>query len=105
MKAGKFRALTNFNANRDPAFPDIPTAKEQGYAVYGNPFVGMAIAKGVPQNAMKVLRAALKKVANSSGFKSKAVKTGTAITYLPADKFGAVWARDWKNYEPILRKK
>lgn len=105
LKAGKFRALTNFNANRDPAFPDIPTAKEQGYAVYGNPFVGMAIAKGVPQNAMKVLRAALKKVANSSGFKSKAVKTGTAITYLPADKFGAVWARDWKNYEPILRKK
>ena len=105
LKAGKLRALTVFNKNRDPAFPDIPTAQEQGHAVFGNPFVGMAIAKGAPQAAIDVLRAALKKVANDPAFQAKAVKTATAITYLPPDEFGAVWARDWKNYEPILKKK
>lgn len=104
LKGGKFRALTNFNSVRDSAFPDIPTAKEQGHAVFGNPFVGLAIAKGAPQIAVTTLRAALRKVANSSEFTDRALKTGTAITYLPADEFGAVWARDWKNYEPILRK-
>jgi tripartite-type tricarboxylate transporter receptor subunit TctC len=105
LKAGKLRALTVFNKNRDPAFPDIPTAKEQGHAVFGNPFVGMAIAKGAPPAAIDRLRAALKKVANDPAFQAKAMKTATAITYLPPDEFGAVWARDWKNYEPILKKK
>ena len=104
LKAGKLRALAVFNAERDPAFPDIPTAKEQGYAVFGNPFVGLAVAKGVPQEAIDRLRAALEKVANDPEFQAKAVKTATAITYLPAEEFGAIWERDWNAYEPVLRK-
>ncbi|MCP5372245.1 MAG: tripartite tricarboxylate transporter substrate binding protein [Hyphomicrobiales bacterium] len=105
LKAGKMRALAVFNKERDPAFPDVPTAKEQGHPVYGSPFVGMAVAKGVPQEAVDRLRAALQKVANDPDFQAKAVKTATAITYLPADDFGAVWARDWNAYEPVLKKK
>lgn len=105
IKAGKLRALAVFNKTRDPAFPDIPTALEQGHAVFGNPFVGMAVAKGVPQAALDRLRAALKTVANDPAFQARAVKAATAITYLPPAEFGAIWARDWKNYEPILKKK
>lgn len=105
LKAGKFRALAAFNEERDPAFPDIPTATEQGYAVLGSPFVGLAVAKGVPEDAIETLRKALAKVAKDADFNEKATKTATAITYLPADKFGAVWARDWADFEPVLKKK
>jgi tripartite-type tricarboxylate transporter receptor subunit TctC len=105
LKAGKMRALAMFGSKRDAAFRDVPTATEQGYAVLGSPFVGVAIAKGVPQDAIDTLRAAVKKVANDKDFQAKALKTATVITYLPADEFGAVWARDWKAYEPVLKAK
>ncbi|MFV2035883.1 MAG: Bug family tripartite tricarboxylate transporter substrate binding protein, partial [Halocynthiibacter sp.] len=104
LKAGKLRALAVFNKNRDAAFPDIPTATEQGYDVFGNPFVGMAIAKGVPQDVLDRLREALKNVANDPEFQETVLKAASAITYLPPEEFGAVWARDWANFEPILKK-
>lgn len=105
LKAGKMRALAMFGAQRDPAFPDVPTAKEQGFTVFGSPFVGVAVAKGVPQGAIDKLRAAVARVAKGSDFRAKALKTATVITYLPAQQFGEVWARDWKTYAPMLRGK
>lgn len=105
LKAGKMRALASFGEERDPAFPDVPTAKEQGYAVFGSPFVGVAVAKGVPQAAIEKLRAATAQVAKSQDFQERALKTATDITYLPAQKFGEVWARDWKTYRPMLQGK
>lgn len=105
LKAGKMRALAMFGEKRDPAFPDVPTAKEQGYAVFGSPFVGVAVAKGVPQAAIDKLRAAVDKVAHENDFQGKAMKTATVITYLPAKQFGEVWARDWNAYAPMLKGK
>jgi tripartite-type tricarboxylate transporter receptor subunit TctC len=105
LKAGKMRALAMFGEERDPAFPDVPSAKEQGYAVFGSPFVGVAVAKGVPQAAIDKLRAVVAKVAADKDFQEKALKTSTDISYLPAQKFGEVWARDWKTYEPMLKGK
>lgn len=105
LKAGKMRALAMFGAQRDPAFPDVPTAKEQGYEVFGSPFVGVAVAKGVPQAAIEKLRAATEQVAKDKGFRERALKTATVISYLPAQDFGKVWARDWKTYRPMLQAK
>lgn len=104
IKGGKLRGLAVFSSKRDAAFPDIPTAQEQGLAVFGSPFVGLAIAKGVPQEVLDKLRSALAKVANDQAFKDRILKTATALTYLPADEFGKIWARDWNNYAPMLRK-
>jgi tripartite-type tricarboxylate transporter receptor subunit TctC len=104
IKGGKLRGLAVFRSDRDPAFPDIPTAQEQGFAVFGSPFVGLAIAKGVPPEVLDKLRTALAKVAKDPTFQDKALKTATALTYLPADDFGKIWARDWNNYAPMLRK-
>lgn len=102
IKAGTMRGLAVFGPERDPAFPDIPTAEEQGYAVYGSPFVGLAVAKGVPDDVLGTLRAAFDEVANDPEFQERAVKTATALTYLPAADFGAVWERDWNTYAPML---
>lgn len=103
IKAGEMRALAVFSPDRDPAFPDIPTAEEQGYAVYGSPFVGLAVAKGVPDEALETLRAAFDKVAQSEEFAARAQATATALTYRPAAAFGEVWARDWSTYAPMLQ--
>lgn len=103
IQAGTMRGLAVFSEERDPAFPDIPTAEEQGYAVYGSPFVGLAVAEGTPDEAVETLRAALESVANDPAFQERAMKTATALTYLPPAEFGAVWERDWNTYAPMLQ--
>ncbi len=104
IKGGKLRGLAVFSSVRDAAFPDIPTAAEQGFEVFGSPFVGLAIAKGVPEDVLVKLREALAKVANDPAFQERVLKTATALTYLPAEDFGKIWARDWENFAPMLRK-
>lgn len=105
LKAGKMRALAVFSDKRDPAFPDVPTAKEQGYDVVGSPFVGIAAAKGVPEPVVQKVITALAKVANDKSFQDKVLKTATEIAYLPPKEFGAVWAQQWNAYGSELKGK
>jgi len=105
LKAGTMRALAVFNEERDPAAPDVPTAKEQGFAMFGNPFTGLAVARGTPDAAVKRLRQSMAKVVMEPAFQDKAMKAGSNVTYLDGEAFGKVWARDWEAYAPVLQKK
>lgn len=102
LQAGKMRGLAVFNQERDPAFPDIPTAAEQGYEVYGNPFTGPAVARGVPDDVIDELRTTFAEVVQDPAFQEKARKAGSGVDYLPAEEYGEVWARDWETYGPII---
>jgi tripartite-type tricarboxylate transporter receptor subunit TctC len=103
LESGNMRALAVFNEERDPSFPDVPTAKEQGYDVVGNPFTGPAVAEGLPEDALQKLRATLAEVVQDPAFLERAQKAGTSIEYADAETFGDTWARDWSTYEPVLR--
>ena len=102
LEAGTMRGLAVFNEERDPAAPDVPTAAEQGFEVYGNPFTGLAVAKGVPDEVVETLRQATESIANDPEFQERMDKAGSNVTYLPAEEFGEVWQRDWETFEPIL---
>lgn len=103
IEGGTMRPLAVFNEERDPAFPDIPTAKEQGYDVVGNPFTGPAVAAGVPEEALGKLRETFAEVAADPAFRDQASKAGVNVEYQDAEAFGEIWARDWTTYEPVLR--
>ena len=93
--------LGQLSADPDDAAPALAANR---LARLLRPFVGIAVARGVPDAAVTRLREALEKVANDAAFTDKALNTATAITYLPAEEFGAVWERDWNAFEPMLRK-
>ena len=48
VKSGQVRFLAALTANRDPAFPDVPTAREQGYDVSLEAWRGIAVPTGTP---------------------------------------------------------
>ncbi|MFC3227862.1 tripartite tricarboxylate transporter substrate binding protein [Marinibaculum pumilum] len=104
LKAGTMKGLAVFNKERDPNAPDVPTAKEQGFEVYGNPFTGVAVAKDVPPEVVEKLRAATAKIAKDPDFVKKMQQSGDGVQYLDGPAFEEVWMRDWNNYEPILKK-
>lgn len=103
LQAGTMRGLAVFNIERDPVAPDIPTAVEQGFEVYGNPFTGLAVASGAPDEVISTLRDATARIAQDAEFQGKMATAGGNVTYLDGDAFEAVWARDWAAYKPLLQ--
>jgi tripartite-type tricarboxylate transporter receptor subunit TctC len=105
LKSGTMRGLAVFNKQRDPNAPNIPTATEQGFDVFGNPFTGVAVAKGTPPEVVEKLRQVTARIAKDDSFIERMTKAGEHVEYLDGKAFGEVWARDWKTYKPILDKK
>ncbi len=55
VKQGQVRLLAALIPKRDPALPEVPTAKEQGFDVSLEAWRGIAVPKGTPQAAVAVL--------------------------------------------------
>src|SRR5256885_545475 len=49
VKSGQMRLLATLATERDPAFPDVPTAREQGLDVSLEAWRGIAAPKGTPK--------------------------------------------------------
>ena len=63
MNSGKFRCLVQFGRERDKAFlPNVPTLKERGIDVVDDLFRWVVVPKGVPQERVKFLAKAFKKI-------------------------------------------
>lgn len=103
VDSGEMRLLTVFDAERTESHPDVPTAIEQGYDVTGNPWTGLAVAQGVPDDVVATLREALANVMNDEEFLTRAENAGAATAYADGPTFGDLWETRWERYEPILR--
>lgn len=102
LESGSMRLLAVFNQERDETHPDVPTAIEQGYDVTGNPWTGLAVAQGVPDDVVETLREALANVMQNEEFLDRAARAGAATAYADGPAFGELWAQRWERYEPIL---
>jgi tripartite-type tricarboxylate transporter receptor subunit TctC len=72
------RPLMFFGAERDPNYPDVPSAGELGYkrlTALGSPRIIVA-PPGTPEDKIKVIRAAIKRALADDGFKAWARTSG-----------------------------
>jgi tripartite-type tricarboxylate transporter receptor subunit TctC len=94
VKVGQVRLLASLTAERDPAFPDVPTAREQGYDVSLEAWRGVAVPKGTPQKVIAVLEAAIKKTVESREFAEACGRLGVRPAFMPAAEFGRLVAEE-----------
>jgi putative tricarboxylic transport membrane protein len=94
VKIGQVRLLASLTAERDPAFPDVPTAREQGYDVSLEAWRGVAVPKGTPRKVIAVLEAAIKKTVESREFAEACLRLGVRPAFMPAAEFGALIAKE-----------
>jgi tripartite-type tricarboxylate transporter receptor subunit TctC len=104
LKSGAMKALVVFNDKRDPAAPDVPTAKELGFDVIGNPWTGLAVAKGTPPEIVEKLRAVMAKVAKDPAFVALVEKSGAGVEYLDGPSFTALFSRDFEKFKAAMGK-
>jgi len=94
VKSGQVRLLASLTASRDPAFPNVPTAREQGYDVALEAWRGIAVPKGTPAPVIAVLEAAIRTTVASREFIEACERLGARPTFASTQEFAQVIAKE-----------
>ncbi len=94
VKSGDLRVLAMMGAERDPVFPDVPTAKELGLPVALDMWRGVAAPEGTPKPVIAMLQNAIRQSVQSPAFKEAGRQIGFTPAFLPADDFDELIASD-----------
>jgi putative tricarboxylic transport membrane protein len=94
VKGGQVRFLAAMVANRDPAFPDVPTARELGFDVTLEAWRGIAVPVGTPVATVAALELAIRNTVASKEFVQACERLGARPAFLPSGQFGALIAKE-----------
>jgi tripartite-type tricarboxylate transporter receptor subunit TctC len=94
LKQGQIRLLVALTQNRDPAWPEVPTARELGFDVALDAWRGIAVPRGTPRQVISVLEASIRSTVSSPEFVKAAENVGVRPAFLPADEFSVLIAKE-----------
>lgn len=92
VDAGKIRVLAVFGPNRLKRWPDIPTAKEQGYDVNASSSYGIGGPRGMDPRTVKALHDALRRALDDPEFQKTVERYDNVLSYLNTEDYTR-WAR------------
>src|SRR2546427_4160740 len=94
VKQGQVRLLAALIPSRDPALPDVPTAREQGFDVSVEAWRGIAVPRGTPRSTVLMLESAARETAESVEFQNASGNLGVRPAFMPAATFSALIAQE-----------
>jgi tripartite-type tricarboxylate transporter receptor subunit TctC len=103
LKAGEVRLIAMTAGERLSAFPNVPTAKEQGVDVELSMWRGLAAPKGTPAPVIMKLQEAAMKATQSPSFKATLAKLGADVSFLDHDAFGKLIVKDNGRLDTIMK--
>jgi tripartite-type tricarboxylate transporter receptor subunit TctC len=103
VKSKDLRVLALLGNLPDPAFPDVKSAKQQGFATDLPLWRGIAVPKGTPKAVIAKLQDAVKKTVESPEFKDAGQKIGFTPAYQPSDAFTKMIAEDDKRLAAVIK--
>lgn len=103
VQAGRARLLAIASEQRDPAFPGIPTFREEGFNLVALPWYGLFAPAGTPQAALdRLSKAAMAAVADPAVNK-RMVEMGVVPTGYGPDRLAQAMKADFEQWGPIIR--
>jgi tripartite-type tricarboxylate transporter receptor subunit TctC len=103
VKQGQVRLLAALIPNRDPALPDVPTAREQGIDISLEAWRGIAVPRGTPRPAIAALEGAIRRTVESPEFQKGAENLGVRPAFMPADEFSALISKEDASLSSLMR--
>ncbi len=103
VKQGQVRLLAVLIPNRDPALPDVPTAREQGIDVSLEAWRGLAVPRGTPRAVIAQIETAIRTTTNSAEFLRGSENLGVRPAFLPADEFNDLIAREDASLSRLMQ--
>jgi tripartite-type tricarboxylate transporter receptor subunit TctC len=101
IQSGQLKPLAVLDDERDPNFPDVPTAKELGVDVTYNLWRGILAPKGTPQPIIQKLSDACKQMTEDKTVVALIGKLGDRIQYLSAEEFEPVWQAEFDLHKKL----
>ncbi|MGE0119718.1 MAG: tripartite tricarboxylate transporter substrate binding protein [Dongiaceae bacterium] len=87
IDAGEIRLITTYTEKRLEQFPDVPTAREQGFDLVANKFRGIAGPKGLPADVVKAWEEGIQKVLADPKFKAWYEQGALVPAYMPQAEY------------------
>ena len=94
VKQGQVRLLAALTQTRDPAWPEVPTAREQGIDVSLEAWRGVAVPAGTPRAVIAALESAIRRTVESQEFQKGAENLGVRPAFLPAGEFSELISKE-----------
>jgi len=94
VKQHQARFIGALTPVRDPALPDVPTAREQGFDVTLEGWRGIAAPKGVSPSTIQILENAIRATVESADFRKASENVGVRPAFLDAAAFSSLIAKD-----------
>jgi tripartite-type tricarboxylate transporter receptor subunit TctC len=101
-KAGELIILAVLDDKRNAAFPDVPTAKEDGVDIRFGSWRGLGLPAGADPAVVKVLENVCAKAYESEEFKGFMSKTGFNILYRNAQETNDYMKNDGPRFGALL---
>jgi tripartite-type tricarboxylate transporter receptor subunit TctC len=94
VKQGQVRLLAALIPQRDPALPEVATAREQGVDVSLEAWRGIAVPRGTPRAVISQIESAIRNTVASTEFVKGSENLGVRPAFMPAEEFGALIAKE-----------
>jgi tripartite-type tricarboxylate transporter receptor subunit TctC len=104
-KAGKLRVLAIFSSDKSQFFPDIPTAKSQGFDIDFGSWGGIYAPKGLPAPVAQKLESAIEKAVKDPAFADPMRNAGITVIYKDSKDFTDYVMAQHKAFESVLGNK
>jgi tripartite-type tricarboxylate transporter receptor subunit TctC len=101
IKSGKLRLIAFLDNQRDPDFPDVPTAKEEGVNVVYHMWRGVLAPKGTPRPVIDKLALSFKKMTEDKSVTVMIKQLGDRIYYLGPDDFSKLWREEYEYHKEL----
>ena len=102
-KDKKMRYLGITSGKRNPAFPDAPTFKEQGYDIELGAWWGICIPKNTPPDIRSTIHDAFKKAIHTDKIKNMLFERGFVFDYKGPEEFSEWLDKTDKVFRRILK--
>jgi tripartite-type tricarboxylate transporter receptor subunit TctC len=93
VRTGDLHLVATLTDKRDPAFPDVPTAREQGVDVSLEAWRGIAVPKGTPPAVIARLEGAIRATVASHEFTEGCKNLGARPAFASSAEFGRIIAK------------
>ena len=104
IKSGLVKSLAVFGTERLVAFPDIPTLKEEtGLELELGAWRGLVGPKGLPEDVVKKLEAALEEVYKDPEFQKAMTDRGFGLRWRNAADFGKFMQDEENSVRPLIK--
>jgi len=102
VETGDLKMVAVFSEKRNPAFPDVATAKEQGLDFEYPVWRGIFTANGGPEDRVDKLASYIEQATKDPGFVDFVENSGLVVRFKGPDEFGALIEGENRIYRELL---